>query len=240
MSENGYVYFIYDVDGSIGYVGIGDRARPYEPHTPAVDALRDRSGDVRITSSSFSTREDAERVESLLIRALVDAEVNPPRLLNDAKRKQSHHLVPLLPLKNATLKYSDLFETLLVKIGLNRIDDERVVVSGVVRAADAAERCRKYWPLGTCVARQAPIKQLVAITTAEAKPVRVVGVWRTDDPQTWSLEDEGWAVTLPEPSEGDVGGHVGKVFDWEDYSPQNIGYSSDVRDFLGLRSSIHE
>lgn len=239
MSEDGYLYFIYDVDGSIGYVGIGDRARPYEPHTPEVDALRDRSGDVRITSSPFSERDDAKLAESLLIRALADAATTAPRLLNSTEIKQSHNLVPLLPFKNATLKYSDLSETLLVKIRLNRIDDERVVVSGAAHPVDAAERCRKWWSLGNCVASKAPIKQLVTVTTAEVNPPRIIGVWRTDDPQTWSLEPDGGAVTLPDPSEGDVGGHVGKIFEWEGYRVTgSIAYSNDVREFLGLRHQI--
>jgi hypothetical protein len=238
MSEDGYLYFIYEVDGkTISYVGIGDRARPYEQHTPAIDKLRDRSGDVRITSTPFSTRADAKLAESLLIRALVDAEIMPPRLLNCTERVRSHYLVHLLPFKNAVLKYSDLTETLLVKIGLNRIDDQRVVLSGAVHPADAAERCRKWWALGTCVARRAPIKRLVAVTTAEAKPPRVVGVWLTDEPQTWSLEPKGWAVTLIDPAQGDIGAHVGKVFDWEEYVVRGaIGYSSDVRKLVGLSS----
>lgn len=231
-----YVYFIYDDEGRIGYVGIGDRARPYGEHTEIVDALRDRSGDVRITSESFTSRDDAERAESLIIRALSDAEIQGTSLLNVAKRKQSRDLVPLLPFTDKVVRYSHLTETLLVKIGLNRIDDERAVVSGASSAEEAAERCRKYWPLGNCIAREAPIKQLIAVTTAEVSPVRVVGVWHVDHTSTWTFDEQSgrWEVTLPSPSDGNVGGYVGAEFDWEGYSPQLVGYSADVRTHLGL------
>ncbi|MEV0781754.1 hypothetical protein AB0I52_01940 [Streptomyces sp. NPDC050423] len=234
--SNNYVYFIYDGDGSIGYVGIGDRARPYGPHTKVVDDLRDRSGDVRITSMPFSTRGDAERAESLIIRALADAEEHGTHLLNVAKRKQSKDLVPLLPFQQGILRYSDLSTTLLVKISLNAIDDERVVVSGAAHSADAAERCSRYWPLGKCVDREAPIKRLVAVTTAEAKPVRVVGVWDVDHTSAWKYHEDvqRWEVRLTNPVQGNIGGHVGKCFDWEGYAPQNVGYSSDIRTYLGL------
>lgn len=236
MAENRYVYFIYDEQERVGYVGIGDRARPYGGHTEMVDELRDRSGDVRITSEPFTTREDAERAESLIIRALSDAEEHGGMLLNVTKRKQSRDLVPLLPFTDKTLRYSELTASLLVKVSPNRIDDERAVVSGGARAEEAAERCRKYWPLGRCVNSEAPIKQLVAVTTAEAKPIRVVGIWAVEDPSTWtSDEDDGrWEVTLSCPSEGDAGGYVGAEFDWEGYAPQLIGYSADIREFLGL------
>jgi hypothetical protein len=236
MGENRHVYFIYDEKERIGYVGIGDRARPYGPHTEAVDELRDRSGDVRITSTPFSTPEDAERAESLIIRALEDAAQHGSRLLNVAKRKQSRDLVPLLPFQSSTLRYSVLVGSLIVKIGLNRIDDDRVVVSGVTHPEDAAERCRKFWPLGNCVKQEPPIKYLVAVTTAEARPVRVVGVWECLPTSDWTFNEgrQRWEVALVDAAEGDTGGHVGKRFDWEGYNPQLVGYSADIRKVLGL------
>ncbi len=225
MSENAYVYFIFDEQGRIGYVGIGGRSRPYGPHTPEVDALRDRSGDVRITAEPFSTRPDAERAESLVIRALADAETSGSALLNIAKMKQSRDLTALLPFQEGVLRYSELSGSLLVKIGLDRIDEDRAVVSGVTKPAEAAERCRQYWGLGACIDQSRPITNLVAITTADAKPARVVGIWETQPVTTW----ERRAVTLMDPDKGDVGGHVGKGFDWEGYNPQSLGYSRDIR-----------
>lgn len=235
MSKDAYLYFIYDEHGRLGYVGIGGRSRPYEPHTPEVDALRDRSGDVRITSEPFSSRRDAERAESLLVRALYGAEQSGSTLLNIAKRYTSRDLVPVLPFRNGVLRYSELTNSLIVKVSLDRIDDQRVVVSGVTKPADAAERCRKYWPLGRCVAQEFPVKRLVAVSTADAKPVRVIGVWEVKPVGSWTQSEDGkYEVGLADPSQGDLYGCVGQEFEWEGYNPQLVGYSSDIRRAAGL------
>jgi excinuclease UvrABC nuclease subunit len=86
MSKNAYVYLLRDQAGRIVYVGKGDRQRPYQPHNDSYEEARKLSSDVLITAVPFSTEDDAELAESLLIRVLAD---NGTGLVNRAQMVQS-------------------------------------------------------------------------------------------------------------------------------------------------------
>lgn len=227
MAENAYVYVLYDAQERVRYVGIGNRQRPYETHNDDYDEARALSSDVRITSIPFSTRRDAELTEALLIRVLADAEMHGVALTNRSGTVATSDLVPLVAQREGALKYSDLRHSILVKVSPKRIDEVRDVVSGVTSDADAAERCRKWWGIASVVGRGDDIRQLVAISTSDVKPRRVLGIWETKPVVEWDVD--GMAIELVDASSGDVGGQRGKTFDWDGYNPQNIGYSLDVR-----------
>jgi hypothetical protein len=140
VSEN-YLYILRDGEGRLRYVGIGGRQRPYEMHNDEYDELIKSSSDIRITSRPFSTRADAEMAESLLIRALVDAESSGVLLTNRAKVRASKDLIPLHHVADGHLRYDELQNTMIVAIRPGQIDDERAVLSGVTPAEKAAERC---------------------------------------------------------------------------------------------------
>ena len=227
MAENAYVYVVYDSQQRVSYIGVGDRQRPYEIHNNDYNNALEFSSDVRITSLPFSSRGDAELAESLLIRVLADAEKYGVVLSNRSGTIATSHLVPLVPQQEGVLNYRDLRHSILVKVSPQKIDETRDVVSGVTPDAIAAERCRKWWPIGSAAKRGDDIRQLVAVSTSSVKPQRVLGIWETLPISEWDIE--GRAIELVDESCGDAGGHRGKIFNWNGYSPQSVGYSADVR-----------
>ncbi|TFC48923.1 GIY-YIG nuclease family protein [Cryobacterium shii] len=227
MAENAYVYVLYDAQGRVSYVGIGSRQRPYETHNDDYNEALAFSSDVRITPIPFDSRHDAELAESLLIRVLADAGAHGVALTNRSGMKGTSDLVPLVAQREGSLNYRDLRKSIIVKVSPMKIDEVRDVVSGVTPDAVAAERCRKWWRIRSVVERGDDIRQLVAISTSDVKPRRVLGIWETKPVAEWDVV--GKAIELVDPSSGDVGGHQGKTFDWDGYSLQNLGYSTDIR-----------
>lgn len=226
MYQNGYVYVQRNHDRAITYVGKGSRARPYEEHNAGFEGVARGEHDFLITPMPFSSKDDAEMSESLVIRALFEAQQHGIAMTNLAQRLQSKHLVPLVPVAEGTLDYASLGNAVIVRIRPERIDS-RDVISGVTPAEVAAERCRQYWPIGSCVARDLDVRLLVAVTS-KVKPARVLGVWETQPVAAW--DSDAGAIALTDPAAGDVGGHRGKVFDRGGYAFRNFGYSADLRD----------
>ncbi len=228
MSET-YLYILRDGEGRLRYVGIGGRQRPYEMHNDEYDELIKTSSDIRITARPFSTRADAEMAESLLIRALVDAESSGVLLTNRAKVTASKDLVPLHHVAEGHLRYSDLQNTIIVAIQPGQIDDVRAVLSGVTPPEKAAERCSTGWPLGQCIAEGRDVRFLLAISS-KLSPVRVLGSWRTRPTTEWT---EPNAIALNDPHEADALAARGCTFSWDGYPGRGrpagpMAYSLDL------------
>jgi len=226
MSEDAYVYVLYGAEGRLNYVGIGNRQRPYERHNEGYEAALAKSKDVHITPLPFSTREDAELAESLIIKLVSDAVRDGADFENLAGRLRTSHLVPLVPKQDGVLRHSDLKNSILVKVSPKKMD-YREVVSGVTSDRAAAERCRQWWPIGSTVQRGDAVQRLVAVTTAEVSPQRVLGIWDTLPLSEWDVADG--SIGLVNPDEGNVGGHRGKEFLREGYNSQLVGFSEDIR-----------
>lgn len=248
--SNNYVYIGKRLNGAIGYVGIGGVARPYGGHNPDADAVL-RGGEVWMSESPFSSRRDAEMAESLLIQALTWATEIPPDLANIAKVARTKYLVPALPYREGTLRYSELRSALLVKVTPGSLKG-RSAPSGAAGDLDLTIRCNRWWGLAAAQRRKADVQLLVAIT-AHVKPARVIGVWRTRPVDQWWYEDQhdpdmsrntgepqndplpapdghlakGWVVTV-ETTDPDVNQWQGLEFDWEGYAPQRVGWSIDL------------
>jgi hypothetical protein len=254
--SNNFLYLGKHKDGSLGYVGIGGVTRPYGGHNKEADEVL-RRGEVWVTTSPFSSRKDAEMAESLLIRALTWATEQQPRLTNIAKVNASKYVTPALPYKEGLLKYSEVTNTLFVKVRPGQLKG-RTAPHGESGDLDLTIRCNRWWGLGKAVDKKADIKYLVAITSA-VKPPRVIGVWKTHPTSDWWLEDQsnphtlqnrtedwnssaplyedvranGWVATV-ESTNPNVNDWQGLEFDWEGYNPQRLGYSVDIRKFMGL------
>lgn len=250
--SNNFLYLGKKVSGEIGYVGIGGVARPYGGHNPGADEVL-RSGEVWITSSPFSSRRDAEMAESLVIRALTWAAESKPDLSNIAKVSNSKYLVPALKYREGLLKYSEVKNSLLVKIRPGSLKG-RTAPHGETGNIDLTMRCNRWWGLGNAVRQRKDVRFLIAVT-AHVKPARVIGVWKTKPVDDWWWEDQsnpessrtigekwnisvdpysetlgkGWVVTVESPNP-DVNEWQGLEFDWENYKPQRLGYSADLRD----------
>lgn len=253
--SNNFLYLGRHLDGSIGYVGIGGVTRPYGGHNNEADEVL-RSGEVWMTSSPFSSRKDAEMAESLLIRVLTWSAEQAPRLTNIAKVNHSKYVTPALPFKEGSLQYSNVTNALFVKVRPGQLKG-RTAPHGESGDHDLTIRCNRWWSLGNAVRSGADIKYLVAVT-AGVKPPRVIGVWNTNPVSDWWYEDQneqlsshkrveqwnstaplyedvrakGWVATVVS-ANPNINNWQGLEFDWEGYLPQNIGYSADVRNFLG-------
>lgn len=249
--SNNYLYVGKRVSGEIGYVGIGGTTRPYGSHNQAADEVL-RSGEVWVTSVPFSTRQDAEMAESLLVRALTWAAEQPPDLTNIAKVDSAKHLVPSLRYREGKLNYADVSRALLVKITPGHLKG-RTGPTGEAGDVDLTLRCNRWWGLGQAQRRGIDVDLLIAIT-ANVKPARVVGAWRALPVSEWWLEDQstpssrrrtgepwndplsplggrvakGWVAAVESP-DSDVNGWQGLEFDWQGYHPQNVGWSNDIR-----------
>jgi len=249
--SNNYVYIGKRHNGAIGYVGIGGVARPYGGHNPEADAVL-RNGEVWMSESPFSTRRDAEMAESLLIQALSWAAETPADLANIAKVARTKYLVPALPYREGILRYSEIRGALFVKVTPGSLKG-RSAPSGASGNEELTVRCNRWWRLAAAQRRKADVHLLVAVT-AHVKPARVIGVWRTRPIDEWWFEDQrhpepgrttgepwndplaaqdghhakGWVVTVESP-DPDVNEWQGLEFDWEDYQPQGVGWSTDLR-----------
>lgn len=250
-SDKNHLYVGRKSNGQIGYVGIGGQTRPFEGHTEEADDVL-RGGEIWITATPFSTRQDAEMAESLLIRALTWAAENPPDLANVSKVTSSKHLVPALPYKAGILRYSSVSRALFVKVRPSSLKG-RSAPSGEAGQIELAMRCNRWWRLMAAKDRNDQVELLIAVSS-QTKPSRVIGVWRTRPVSDWWYEDQarpemseeraepwnsaapvygtdaakGWVVTL-ESLDSNVNDWQGLEFDWETYAPQGIGFSRDIR-----------
>lgn len=240
--------------GAIGYVGIGPATRPYGVHSEAANNVL-RSGEVWM-STPFSTKDDAERAESLVIRCLTWAAETPAELVNEMKLKGSNHVMPALVTRRGVVRYSALKRAVIVKVTPGHLG-ERTGPTGEASDVDLTMRCNRWWGFGRAVRRGHRIDYLVAVTAGVKPAPRVVGVWRTKPVSEWWMENQqgyadgepirqtgerwndslisvdgvfhqGWVATVHDPSP-DVRGMRGKVFKWEGYAPQNVGFSDDLR-----------
>jgi hypothetical protein len=248
--SNNYLYIGKRKSGEIGYVGIGGVTRPYGDHSDEADRVL-RDGEVWVTQRPFSTRQDAEMAESLLIQALTWATETEPCLANIAKVNYSKYVSPALPYRDGLLKYSDTRNALFVKIRPGQLKG-RTAPHGESGDIDLTMRCNRWWPLGRAQSLNKNIKYLIAVT-AHVKPPRVIGVWETRPVADWWYEDQsapeksrisddpwnsaapaydingsGWVATVMS-SSPNINQWQGLEFDWEGYKPQNVGYSPDIR-----------
>lgn len=253
--SNNFVYIGRHPTGAIGYIGIGGATRPYGGHNPDADEVL-RGGEVWMSESPFSSRRDAEMAESLLIQALTWAAETPTELTNIAKVLHTRYLVPALPYREGTLRYSQVSGALFVKVTPGTLKG-RSAPNGAAGNHDLTVRCNRWWPLAAARRRDANVRLLVAVT-AHVKPARVIGVWRTRPIDQWWYEDQnhhdltrstgeswndpipaqdghhakGWVVTV-ESTDADVNHWQGLEFDWEGYQPQYVGWSRDLQPGVG-------
>ena len=196
--SNNYLYIGRNQTGAIGYVGIGGISRPYGNHNDEADQVL-RNGEVWVTSIPFSTRQDAEMAESLLIRALDWSSEQTPQLTNIAKVNNSKYLIPALRYRNESVGYSEFRNTLFVKVRPGQLLG-RIAPHGESGEIDLTMRCNRWWGLQSVRERGDEIRLLVAVT-AGVKPARIIGAWETRPTTDWWYEDQGnqlqSSVTLP-------------------------------------------
>jgi hypothetical protein len=209
------------------YVGIGrNYSRAFEPHTESVDELLKNAFATFGTTRPFSTRQDAELAEALTIQALVKAGVE---VGNKQKTVSPSDIQPLLERKHGTVRYSELRNTFVVKVGADEIGEGIDVRQGVVGfdPVKVSMRCDRYWDLGAAVREGYKVDRLVAVLLgAPIANTPIVGCWATEPLSEWDAANG--IVKLVEPAEWDRDGWRGMRLDWEGRHPQKQQWSDDL------------
>ncbi len=215
-------------DGAVrAYVGIGrNHSRAFEPHTESVDELLKNAFATFGTTRPFTTRGDAELAEALAIQALVKAGV---QVGNRQKTVSPSDIQPLLERKHGTVRYSELRNALVVKVGADDLGEGVDVREGAVGfdPVKVSMRCDRYWGFGAAVRSGYVVSRLVAVllgTAVQATPI--VGCWATEPLSTWDAA-EG-IVKLRDPAQWDLDGWRGQRLNWEGRHPQRQQWSDDL------------
>lgn len=208
------------------YVGIGKtHARAFSSsHTARANEILRSAHTTLGTARPFSTPEDAELAESLLIRTLAEIGV---KVGNRAKVATSSDIAPILQRKAGVVRYAELRNTLVVMVTPDKLLDRGISrPAGVVNHPRAlAARCDRYWPLDAAARRGVQVEYLVAVLKGVyGHPI--VGRWRTQPIETWDLESK--TVRLDRPDRWNVGGWRGYSLDWCGRHPQRMQWSDDI------------
>lgn len=192
MTET-HLYLYIDEDEPRVYVGIGKSLRRIEQsHNPAAWELRNRPGAlVMHTVEPFSTRDDAEKAESIAIR--VARALGADALTNISKVDRSKHLVHGDAYREGEVLFEELENTAIVVLDPDSIDD-RGSTSG---KDDITARAEKYWPLKRANDTGKDVRRLLAIRKGSG---RILGDWDVNPDEPFREVEGGWAFNLVNPA----------------------------------------
>lgn len=127
------------------------------------------------------------------------------------------------------MRYSELRNALIVKVGTDQIGEGIDVREGAVGSdpEKVSMRCDRYWDFGAAIRGGFEVGRLVAVllgTPIQDTPV--VGCWATEPLSTWDAPKG--IVKLRDPAHWDLDGWRGRRLDWEGRHPQRQQWSDDL------------